>query len=565
MVTKKMRVAALLTACIMAITACGQTESGKSSEASKTSESKVETSSSTVVEEESYFNETGMPIVKEEITLKVLTCANPSSTIDYEDMPAWKYLSELTGIKFEFESYIEADLYQKMPLIMSDPEALPDIFWGCGMSASDLLTYGAQGLLMDMTDLIEQYGTNIKASWEKAPANKSFFTSPDGGVYGLPALGMSGVPTGIFTFQVDKRWMENCGIAEYPTTVDEFKEMLIAFRDMDANGNGDPDDEIPLMYSDALYQILGGAYDMAIDWPWTGARYSAKYGTTEALPLFMTENYRAMIEFVCELYEEKLINQDMFSVSGDENKARRLSGIYGVYSNMTAAAVDGMWDPDEFVSIPLMGSEYLEDPTAYLYTTPSYQTGMAMIGGNTEYPEACMRVLDYFFTTNGMALINASYHKGSYDLEAAGVAQEIIDIYKEALAANENDNTKTRAAVIGTLGCYESAIMLPYKLETEYANNIQKTYAELKESYVGKEFYNPTHTLAMTEEEQEAASIYETDIDSYVKERVSRWIAGEEELNDTTWNAYIQQLKDMKVDKLTEAYVSAHNRFFGVK
>lgn len=106
---------------------------------------------------------------------------------------------------------------------------------------------------------------------------------------------------------------------------------------------------------------------------------------------------------------------------------------------------------------------------------------------------------------------------------------------------------------------------LPYKLETEYANNIQKTYAELKESYVGKEFYNPTHTLAMTEEEQEAASIYETDIDSYVKERVSRWIAGEEELNDTTWNAYIQQLKDMKVDKLTEAYVSAHNRFFGVK
>lgn len=34
-----------------------------------------------------------------------------------------------------------------------------------------------------------------------------------------------------------------------PTTTDEFYEMLVAFRDQDANGNGDPNDELPLLGS----------------------------------------------------------------------------------------------------------------------------------------------------------------------------------------------------------------------------------------------------------------------------------------------------------------------------
>ena len=32
-----------------------------------------------------------------------------------------------------------------------------------------------------------------------------------------------------------------------PTTIDEYYEVLKAFKEQDANGNGDPDDEIPLI------------------------------------------------------------------------------------------------------------------------------------------------------------------------------------------------------------------------------------------------------------------------------------------------------------------------------
>ena len=33
---------------------------------------------------------------------------------------------------------------------------------------------------------------------------------------------------------------------DYPTNVDELYEVLKAFKEQDANGNGDPNDEIPL-------------------------------------------------------------------------------------------------------------------------------------------------------------------------------------------------------------------------------------------------------------------------------------------------------------------------------
>ena len=42
-----------------------------------------------------------------------------------------------------------------------------------------------------------------------------------------------------------------------PTTTDEFAEVLRAFKDNDANGNGNPNDEIPLAFKFTDW----GAYD----------------------------------------------------------------------------------------------------------------------------------------------------------------------------------------------------------------------------------------------------------------------------------------------------------------
>ena len=44
---------------------------------------------------------------------------------------------------------------------------------------------------------------------------------------------------------INTQWLDNLGL-EMPTTTEEFYQVMKAFKEQDANGNGDLNDEIPL-------------------------------------------------------------------------------------------------------------------------------------------------------------------------------------------------------------------------------------------------------------------------------------------------------------------------------
>lgn len=64
-------------------------------------------------------------------------------------------------------------------------------------------------------------------------------------------------PKGCDTPFINKAWLDRLGM-EMPTTVDEWYEVLKAFKEQGANGNGDPNDEIPLTGS-AKTNLTGSA------------------------------------------------------------------------------------------------------------------------------------------------------------------------------------------------------------------------------------------------------------------------------------------------------------------
>lgn len=498
------------------------------------------------------FNASGLPIVSEPITLKILT-QDPSSTTTFSkagDAPVWKYLSEKLGVNFEFESYSGEDLSTKLSLIMADPDTYPDIFWQSTLTEEQVASYGAQGMLLNMNDLIEQYGENIKAAWAKNAAYKGYAVSTDGNVYALPSYNNAGVP---WTMMVNDRWMKNCGIEEYPKNLDEFKEMLVKFRDMDANGNGDPTDEIPMNgNTNAMIQVLGNACGLMIDWPWIGCIYGSDKDSTEAKAIFMDERYKYLISYVHDLYAEGLIDSDMFTVTGDELTARRLNDLCGVRTNQTYPNKEEKYDPDEFTSMPLMTSPFITEPVGF--AGPGYQVCMAAISGYTRYPEAAVRFLDYCMGVDGTALFTL----GGYKYAESGVSQEVIDLIQPYL---DND---THMEFYGTYGCR----FVPGLISDESkrsVNNIQKTINDnLRVPYTnaGNTVIQYTYSLKFTEAENEVVAQYKTDIDTYVKQKMNEWIVNGK--IDEEWDAYIDQLKAMNVDKLTEVHQNAVNRWYGV-
>ena len=73
---------------------------------------------------------------------------------------------------------------------------------------------------------------------------------------------------------------------------------------------------------------------MMVDWPWIGCISGSDKDSTEAKAIFMDERYKYLISYVHDLYAEGLINGGMFTVTGDEETARRLNDQYGAMAFM---------------------------------------------------------------------------------------------------------------------------------------------------------------------------------------------------------------------------------------
>ncbi len=89
-------------------------------------------------------------------------------------------------------------------------------------------------------------------------------TYPDGNIYSMPGGKMHSrmhVTQGIQ--YINTQWLDNLGL-EMPTTMEEFYDVLCAFRDEDANGNGDPNDEIPFDFCDSFYSSW--LMNVAVSW-----------------------------------------------------------------------------------------------------------------------------------------------------------------------------------------------------------------------------------------------------------------------------------------------------------
>ena len=105
---------------------------------------------------------------------------------------------------------------------------------------------------------------NLKAYFDQYPELEAYCTTSDGHIYGLPKLKVDMTDRLTRSF-INKQWLDNLGLS-MPTSIDEYYDVLVAFKEQDANGNGDPDDEIPLLFTSdsggytALEKTLLDAY-----------------------------------------------------------------------------------------------------------------------------------------------------------------------------------------------------------------------------------------------------------------------------------------------------------------
>ncbi|REE86472.1 putative aldouronate transport system substrate-binding protein [Paenibacillus taihuensis] len=167
----------------------------------------------------------------------------PQGKAPLEDNDYTKLVEQKFNVKIKWDLAPTDALVDRRQLLLASGD-YPEVFLEGKFTTSDLTTYGKQGVLIPLNDLIDKYAPNIKAMMDKKPYMKEAMTAPDGNIYGIPRLNECYHCTFSQKYWMNQAWLDKLGL-KVPTTTDELYNVLKAFKTQDPNGNGKAD-EIPL-------------------------------------------------------------------------------------------------------------------------------------------------------------------------------------------------------------------------------------------------------------------------------------------------------------------------------
>lgn len=348
-----------------------------------------------------------------------LTFYNADATEDSWGDPVAQALTEATGVKLKTD-YPVSSTDQKVALMIAE-QNYPDMIYAKG-DAGSLIEAGA---LIDLTDLIEQYGPNIKKMYGEE-LDKLKYSEEDPSIYQLSSYSMGGtVYKNSGTAQVQWALLKENDY-KVPETTAEFEEMLRSYL---ANHptNGDGLDMIGLTLS-------------AADWHWmitlgNPAGYIAE-GAPDNGQWLIDENYNAIYKFRSEkireyfkwlnkLYNDGILDHEFATQTHEDYIAKIASG-------RVVALLDTDWDYSDgekilvadgkldltYAGIPLTVEKDTKAPSL-MYQGLTTGQGVGITTACKD-PVAAIKFIDYICSDEGQVLVNWGVKDVNYFVDEEG-------------------------------------------------------------------------------------------------------------------------------------------------
>lgn len=490
------------------------------------------------VEQGSNLNETGYPIVKEKIALRMVGRKSPTHG-DWDQMLVTRTYEEKTNIGVRWELVAEQSYAEKVNLMFASNN-LPDAFVGSSFTILEEEKFGKQGALIPLENLIEQYAPNLKRLMAKDPSIRRSITSSDGHIYALPRY--TDLPRDMTApFQINRKWLDQLGLA-MPNTTDELYTVLKAFKERDPNGNGQPD-EIPLssVKLDSLKNVLLGAFG------YIGNNHINMIDE-KALFVPMQDNYSQFLMYMNKLHSEGLLDKEVFTQTQQQMKANGENNRIGAFLQGQARQVVGEALNDDYDAVPPLTSPF--NAKKLWYRGTGITTGSGAITRSNPHPAETMRWFDYFYSPEGGFFAQYGVEGESWKwLDAAKTQWELSP------PPGEN-STQWRAMKItpfatGQFPAYRDLDMLSKEGQKWAMQQNEDVAAHYWEHAVV-----PMPTLRFNEEQVKTLSRLEADIKTYVDQMEAKFILGSEPF--TEWNKFTDTLKKMGIDNVVQIYQDAY-------
>lgn len=486
---------------------------------------------------------------------------------DNSEKPLVQQMNEAMGVTIEWNCVSGDTLTEKKNLILNAGSDLPDALMAASLTDSELLTYGGNGLLIPLEDYInEETMPNLMKIVEKRPEMLATCTMPDGHIYGLPGISEMGfeytdgntyyigaIPQ--FT-AINTDWLEAVGM-EMPTTVDELHDVLVAFRDQDVNGNGDPTDEIPLSF---IFPEKNGSWCAGLGTllaPFGCTDYQADHRAIEDGKVYYqaaSEEYKNAIAYYHDWFEEGLIDIEIFSQDSSQYiaKGNGEDPRLGVFVWWEIPEVVGEERAESYEYLPILeGPDGTYGVNLNEMGTTSHNS--FSVTNACENPELLLKWVDQMYDPiNSMQAIYGPigvYWDEEPDENGCYSMREL----KEGETAGE---LKSKSELLGPTEQLTEDYGTYYYLE----DRAQERLNDLKSfwfNYVDSTEYYPSVTY--TADEIEVINDKLSDIKALTEEKVAHWLrdGGIEE----EWDQYLQDLDNMGLQEVVGAWQAAYDRY----
>jgi len=353
------------------------------------------------------------PITDEDVTLKIWVAQSPQ-TESPEQMAQSIWYEDFSGVKVEWTSVPYDEMDMLFNLAVSDTNNLPDIFM-YAVDSGELLNLVEDGVVRQLDDLMEEHGQYYPQMLDEL-GMRDQVTAPDGHIYSFLAS-VYLVQNSMFNkVWVLKDWLYQYNAAKgqaegtMPQTLDEMYDLLSYFKANDMNGNGDPNDEIPLMGNsqlvgegtDPMFYFLNSFLYCPNDFLVADAEHNISLACTE-------DEFREGLKFLNKLYTEGLLTDDTFTQN--LTQMRQITSVYeseaiaGVVAGMNPMRVVNVNpDPekvsyDDYIAIPPVAGP--EGVRVAPRRAESQLDLRCFITTACERPEIAYKWLDYWCSKEG--------------------------------------------------------------------------------------------------------------------------------------------------------------------
>ena len=486
------------------------------------------------------------------------------------DNPVAKAITEATGVTLDVSYPVasQGDAKEDVALMIANDE-YPDMIYAKG-SATDLYQAGA---LIDMTDLIEKYGPNIKKMYG-AEMEKLKWSQDDPGIYQLSYAGVNQktLTTG-GSCQIQWAAVKENDY-KYPKTLDEYEKMIKSYL------AAHPKTE------DGLDMI--GITMSASDWHWMITLGNPAGLIADASPdngqwiiddeynvhyKHVTDEEKEYFKWLCRMYNEGILDPNFATQTDDDYIAKVASGrVVAItdaewhYSQCEATLVaDGKVD-QTYVGLPVtLREDQVEKALLYQGTTVGWGIGITK---SCEDPVRAIKFLDYLCSDEGQILYHWGIEGENYFLDDDGqpyrTDEEVAKAQSDPdYAKNTGIDNYTGFPIYGT-GSY-SEDGFPYTPTTKESvianyNTAEKEGCEamgfemLTDMFAQPEEFDllPYSALWAYQQPQELAE-KQTILDEIAWPGLVKCVTGTEDEFDANWESMVQELTDNGLADAEEA------------